>query len=402
MEPPRAARPAAFRRLGLVALNIAYRALAGLLIASPFVALLNSAVAHHPRGDATLFDPGATMLFEALRLARPGAAGAVFASAPIALLAMFLGLVPFAALIAGLGRKGRLGAGYLAARALRPIGTLSLLWGFGVVAQAIVAVLTVLLGGKLIHVLHLSTVAEDIGRLVLAGVTLLGVLAVGVVRDIAAVAAVNDGSRLYTSVARALRVTFGAFGSVAFAYASRGILAVAAVAAAVYLVSARSRGDQPSFEIPFAIHQGAIAVTVFMHASWLAAAIRLLDRVAPLPELRTPAPARPPEPSIAPETLSSAALQERPSEPSAALEEPSLEEVSPEEPALKKPSPEKPSPEKPSPEKPSLEAVSLEEVSLDKLSPQKPSPQKPSPQKAGLVERWLEEPSPKTRSSKED
>jgi hypothetical protein len=306
IEPPRAERPAAFRRLGLVALYFAYLLIASSLIAGPFVALVSSTVANDPRGDAVLFDPGALMLVEALRLAARGAVGALTASGWNAIFATFLGLLPFAALIAGLGRQGRLSAGYLAARAVRPIGTLALLWGVGLVAQVIFGGLTGLVGAKIIKQLHLSIVGEDIGRVVLAGVTLLVVLTVGVVRDIAAVAAVNDGSGLYTSVVRALRVTIGAFGRVAFAYASRGVLGRGAIVAASPLIAWISRGEDPAFGIPFLIHQAAIVFGVFMHASWLAAAIRLLDRVAPVPVPRAPPP---PPPAPAPRSEPSPARE---------------------------------------------------------------------------------------------
>lgn len=304
IDPPRARRPAAFRRLGLVAVYFAYLLIASFLIASPFVALVSGTVANHPRGDAVLFDPGATMLLEALRLSARGAAGAVAASAWNAIFASFLGLLPFAALVAGLGREGRLSASYLAARAVRPIGTLALLWGVSLVAQVIFGGLTALLGAKIIKLLHLSIRGEDTGRLVLAAVTLLVALTVGVVRDIAAVAAVNDGSGLYTSVARALRVTVGAFGRVAFTYASRGVLGRAAIFAASPVIASISGGENPAFALPFLIHQAAILFGVFMHASWLAAAIRLLDRVAPVPAPPAPPPAPAPrsEPSMDLET----------------------------------------------------------------------------------------------------
>lgn len=329
-EPPRAARPAAFRRLGLVAFVTAYRLVAGVLIAGPFAVLLHGAVAHDPRGDAALFDPGAAMLFEALRMAARGAAGASAASGPIALFATFLGIFPFAALIAGLGRQGRLSLAYLAARAVRPIGTLALLWGFGLVAQVALAAIFGLLGAKVVGKLHLTPRGDDLGGVVVAAGVLLVVLAAGVVRDLAAVAAVNDGSRFYTSVKRALGVLRRAGQRAFLAYAWRGVLAVAAIVAAAVAVSFLSRGSSDPVAIPFLIHQAAIAFTVFLHASWLAASIRLLDRFAPLAVASAPISVPPPAPVAVPEPAPANAPPESVRPPPSAPPAPPEAEAKPE------------------------------------------------------------------------
>lgn len=309
-DPPRAARPRAHKRLGLVGFNFAYRFLAGLLIAGPIAAILSGPVANQPRGDAALFDPGGVMLLEALRLAGRGAAGATTASGAIALLATFLGLLPFAALVAGLGREGRLSRGYLAARAIQPMGTLALIWGLGLLAQAILAVIVTLLGGKLVGALHLDSPREDIARLVLTGVVLLAVIAAGVVRDLSAVSAVNDGTRLYTSVQRALRAVGHAGGRVALAYATRGVLALAAVGGAVALASALSGVPV----MPFVVHQAGIAGVVFFQASWLAAAIGLLEKGAPMARA-SEAPAVVEAPVVAEPAVETAPAPEAAAEP---------------------------------------------------------------------------------------
>jgi hypothetical protein len=297
LDPPRAARPMARRRPGLVAFTFGYRFVAGLLIASPIAALFNSVVRDEPRGDAVLFDPGGLMFVESIRLTSNGAPGAASGSGAMALVATFLGLLPFAALVTGLGREGRLSRAFLAARAVRSIGTLALLWGGGLVAQAILGGLLGVLLGKLAGALHLGTPGEDIGRVVLVAVVLLAVLAVGVLRDLAAVSAVNDGTRLYTSVQRALRVMGGAGGRVALAYAWRGLLGLAAVLGAGAAVMSL---DGAPIALPFLLHQLAIAALVFAHASWLAAAIGLLHAAAPV-ELPRPAAAPAPDLAATPE-----------------------------------------------------------------------------------------------------
>lgn len=299
-EPPRAARPAAFRRPLLIVAYAAYVLVAGFAVAAPWSALLSGAVAGYPRGDAELFDRGAIMLVEALRLAARGAPAALTSSATAALFAGAFGLVPFAMLIAGLGREGRVRAPFLAARAARPLGTLTLLWGVGFAAQAIFAALLTLLGVKLVGALHLAARGQDLAHVGLGVVALLALLPLGVARDLAAVSAVNDETRFYTSSSRALQVFRRAFGRALGAYLLRTIPALAVLLAALWIPGAlRSPGAPPPVALPFVLHQLAIVSAVFLRASWLAAAIRLLDERAPLARAE-PAPVETEEPVVEP------------------------------------------------------------------------------------------------------
>jgi hypothetical protein len=286
--------PAAFRRPGLVLLVAAYHLLAGLLVAAPIAALFNSSVSGYPRGDAELFDPGALMLIEALHLGARGIAATLTGAGLPGLVAIFGGLLPLAALIAGLSRRGRLSRAFVVRAATFRLGTLALLWGVGLAAQILLAVLVVLLGGKVIDTLHLRAKNEDIAYVVLAAVTGLTVLAAGVLRDLAAVAAVAGEGRFYVSMARALLTVIRRPGSVIGAYASRALLALALLVAAFEL--APPRGE--SLGVAFALHEGAIVLGVFLRASWLAAALRLVWAAAPP---HAPAPAAPVEPAPAPE-----------------------------------------------------------------------------------------------------
>lgn len=282
--PARAARPAAFRRPGLVVAYAVYLLVAGFAVAAPWSAVLHGTVAGYPRGDAELFDRGSVMLLEAIRLSRYGAPAATTASAFALVVAGALGLLPFAMLIAGLGREGRVRAPFLAARAVRPIGTLTLLWGLGLAAEAIVVGLVSVLGIKLIGALHLAARGEAMAHVVLGGVALLLLLPVAVARDLAAVSAVNDETRFYTSSSRAVRVLRRAFGRAIGGYLARALLALTILLAALWIPSLlRGPDASPGVGIPFAIHQLAVVLAVFLRASWLASAIRLLDSRAPLP-----------------------------------------------------------------------------------------------------------------------
>ncbi len=320
-EPGRARRPAAFRRPGLVLAYAVYLLVAGFAVAAPWSTVIHGTVAGYPRGDAELFDRGSVMLLEALRLARFGGPAATTASAFALVVAGALGLLPFAALIAGLGREGRVRAPFLAARAVRPIGTLTLLWGLGFAAEAIVGGLVGVLGIKLIGALHLAARSEAIAHVVLGVVGLLFLLPVAVARDLAAVSAVNDETRFYTSSSRAVRVLRRAFGRALGAYLVRALLALAILLAALALPSLlRGPDAPPGVAIPFAIHQLAVVLAIFLRASWLASAIRLLDSRAPLPR---PEPVLEPvyaSALIPPTPLSSA----EPDGPVVAVDEPAI------------------------------------------------------------------------------
>lgn len=276
--PLRETHPAAFRRMGLVALVYVYRLIASLLLAAPIVAVGSSAISGQPRGDAVLWDAGSIMLFEVMRIGGRSAPALGLPSLVALALVMIFGLVMFAALVAGLGRRGPLPAGYLAERAFAKVGTLAILWGVGQVAEVVLGGLVFLLGAKLLQALDLDPRATDTARVALAAVALLAAGAGGVIRDLAMVITVNDDARFYTACQRALHAVGRAPLRVALAYAVRAVPTAAVIVFGAWYVG--RRGDAGA-AIPFLIHQAAIAIAVFLHASWLASAMRLVERHAP-------------------------------------------------------------------------------------------------------------------------
>jgi hypothetical protein len=278
VAPLRETYPAAFRRMGLVTLVYVYRLVAGLLLAAPLVAVGSSAVSGQPRGDAVLWDPGAIMLLEVLRIGGRSAPALGLPSLAALILVMLVGLLMFAALVAGLGRRGPLPAGYLAARASAKIGTLAILWGVGHLAEVIFGGLVFLLGAKIIAALNLDPRTEDTARFALTAVVLFAAAVVGVIRDFAMVTTVNDDARFYTACQRAIRAAGGAPLRIAAAYAARAVPMAATIGFGAWIVG---RGSYAGEAIPFLIHQLVIAIAVFLHASWLAAALRLVERYAP-------------------------------------------------------------------------------------------------------------------------
>jgi hypothetical protein len=302
------------RRLGLCAWVYAYRALAGLLIALPVAAAFGASETMYPRGQAELFDPGGVMFVESLRFVRRST-GIVSAGGSIAILAVLGGVLPLGALIAGLGREGRLPAGFLAGRALRHAGTLALIFGLGLLAQALAGALLGLLGEKFVGALSLSPMREDFAHVAVALVALSAVAAIGIVRDLASVAAVNGGHRFYVATSRALRCMRRMGGRAAVAWSWRSALGLAGIALAAWLAPPLAGAGAGAVLLGAALHQAGIAGAVFGRASWLAAAIRLQQATEPVSEAvpdtvpaPEPVPAEPaleaaPEPEATPAAL---------------------------------------------------------------------------------------------------
>lgn len=288
----------------MVALLYAYRVIAAFLIATPAALLAGSIVSGYPRGDAELFDPGGVMLMEAARLARRSLTPLVIQGGLGALVAAFLGLFPFAALIAALGHKGKLSARFLASRAVAPLGPLALLWGSALLAQVVVVALVVLVGEKLLAQAGLSVIREDLARLGVVALGVLFALAIGVLHDLSRVIAVLENRGFYVSATRALLVMERSSARALWAYAWRGVLALAALSCAGWIANL-SR----SFWLIALASQISVFLAVFLRASWLAVAIRIASSVevsvvrslaAELDELSArdaPAPADAPAPS---------------------------------------------------------------------------------------------------------
>ncbi|MFO0755433.1 MAG: hypothetical protein U0359_03020 [Byssovorax sp.] len=345
LDPPREPRPSALRRPGLVLVTALYRLVAGALVAAPIASLLHTTVASYPRGDAELFDPGGIMLLEAVRFGQRAASPALTGAGLPALIAIALGLLPFAMLVAGMGRKGPLSRAFLVHAAFDEVGTLALLWGTGLAAQAISAALVVLLGVKAVGALHLSSKGEDIGNIVLAVLAALVVVVAGVARDLAMVAAADGGSRFYVSASRGLRAIRRAPLRMLLAYGWRALLAAGLYVAAFHFGPPGTTNLGRSF----GMHEGAIVLGVFLHASWLATAIVLLRETAPI-DVPEPAPAREEvgaadvnEPAVAeviePAPIEAVPVPEEPAPAIEAGEAPPAEEEEPADPAPSDPPP---------------------------------------------------------------
>lgn len=282
VEHARSFRPAAWRRPGMVALVYAHRAVAAVLIAGPVALVAGGVTGDYPRGDAELFDAGGRMLVEAVRLAREALVPLAAQGSAIAALATLAGLFPLAMLIVALGQPGRVTARLVAGRAAASLGTLALLWGTTLLAQAIVAVLVVVVGEKTIAHFSLGVREGDLARVAVYGLALTGVAAVGVAHDLARVAAVQDRQGMYAASSRAFDVLLRAGWRAGWAYAWRGGLALGCVAGGAWLAWRVGSHGAGALVASAVVHQASIAAAVFLRASWLATALGLVMREAPV------------------------------------------------------------------------------------------------------------------------
>jgi hypothetical protein len=114
---------------------VAYRSLSSWLVAGPLALALGSAMAHHPRGDAALFDRGGLWLLEAARHVAPQLPAVGLATGVLVLITAFGWLLPLGLLLAEIaGHRGRAALGEAAQR----LGTLSLLLGAFLFIQALI------------------------------------------------------------------------------------------------------------------------------------------------------------------------------------------------------------------------------------------------------------------------
>jgi hypothetical protein len=301
--PSDARRFVILRRPGVLLLVYAFRLLSALFIAGPFALAVGPIIAGYPRGDAVLFDSGGLLWLEALRLARGPLLSAALQGTLGTLVLAFAGLLPLAALIASLGRSGPVTFGWLAERAARPLGTMSLLFGAALLAQAIASAVILVVGGVLADKLHLTDPNASAVRVVAAAATVIVLIGIGIVHDLARVAAVEQDARFYAAVTHGWRAFKSAKVRCIVAYAVRALAMLLVVLVA--LVLAHSIGVERGSHVVLAwlVHQSAILVTVALRASWLAEAIAICGGAVPagqpallvqsVPDVQAPPPADP-------------------------------------------------------------------------------------------------------------
>ncbi|MDI3283930.1 hypothetical protein QHF83_11580 [Polyangium sp. 15x6] len=303
-------RPLARKRPGVVLLAYAFRLVAAFLIAWPYAVTLGGAVSGHPRGDAVLFDQGGMLLLEALRRSTGALRPATSSSLLLFVLVCFLSLLPLAALLGALGAKGRVTARDLGAWALRPIGTFSLLLGAAAIVEAILGGVVIGIGNAVARRETIDLRAADQIRIGFVAGALLLVLFVSVFHDLARVAAVRGELGFRASIKRAFAALRNAPLSLLVGWSSRAALGAVLLGAALVVASRIGVERQSQVFAGFLVHQASVLAVFFLRASWLAAAIRHVDRVLPktmteplvpasLPETPAENDAEPPQDALA-------------------------------------------------------------------------------------------------------
>jgi hypothetical protein len=219
------------------------------------------------------------MLVESLRLGRRAFPAIGWSAGALALVVLLGGVFPLGALLAGLAREQRLTIPFLLERAWTHAGTLALLLLLGLLAQAGAAALVVVLGGKAIGAASLSAPAEDLAFVALFLVAACAAVVIGVLRDVACVAAVRAEHGFYLAASKALACVRRAGGRLLLAWAWRGALGAVALVAGALLAPSLAGASAAGIALGVVVHQAAVAGATFAHVAWLAAAMRIHDEV---------------------------------------------------------------------------------------------------------------------------
>lgn len=274
--------PAAWRRPGVVFVVYAYRLVVAALVATPFAVMFGAAAGGYPRRDAVLFDDGGFLFIEAMRRSSAAMPPVTIGALTLLVVASFAGIVPLAALIGALGVKGRVTARDLGAFALRPVGTFALLFGAFAAVQGIVAAIVMAIGGAIARRPAFDAPGADRVKFVFAIVALVVVLVIGIVHDLARVAAARDALGFRASIRRGWRTLKTSHLRVFGAWSVRAALG-ALMLFAGFSVALRIGVDSGAkVAAGFLVYQASVVVALFLRASWLASAIRHVDAARPV------------------------------------------------------------------------------------------------------------------------
>jgi hypothetical protein len=310
--------PAAWRRPGVVFVMYAYRLVIALLAAIPFAFLFGSATGGFPRGDALLFDDGAFFLGETMRRSGPALTPIFTGALVLIAVATMASIMPLAALIGALSTNGRLRARDVGAMALRPVGTFALLFGAFALVQAILFAIFSGIAGAISRRPSFTAPTADKSRWAILLLGLLVVCLLGVWHDLARVAVVRDELRFRVALRRGWRTLRTSHVHVIGAWAARASLGLIAIYAALSIGSRLGVDSTAKVVSGFLVYQASIILALFLRASWLASAIRYVDRSRPVvvanpePELPIAETAAPVEAPVVDAPVAEDVPQEKP------------------------------------------------------------------------------------------
>lgn len=273
-----------------IALVYLFEALSALVVAWPASSLVGSFYGDHARGDAPLWAPGGAELLDLGTRAHP--TPVVAAALLVALFVSFAGLVPMAALIGSIAfatrERGSPPMHLALARAMAVFPRLALLQVVVVFVQAVLVAI-----GAASSATSSSAFSGDLGEAradqigwVALGIFLLLAAALGVVHDTARVAVV----RFRVGILRALRIGFTCFrrAVLLWSWGWRALAALVLVALGSMVAARLGGAGGAALLALMAVHQAIVLARVALRASWLARALRAVDKEHKLVALTAP------------------------------------------------------------------------------------------------------------------
>jgi hypothetical protein len=257
------------------------RTVLGLLISYPVVLAIGaSSMGSGPEGDSVLFQPGALMLLELLRVGATGLASAFRLALLLAGLSAILELIPLAVVLDLLWLPGR-PLLERTARALRVFPRFLVLGAIALLLQAALLLLASLLGALLKPALaSVDERLRSIAPFALIGLALLGCAWFGGVLDIARARLVQRGLRECSAQSALLHALLclrrRPFSVLVGMYPSVAGSALASLTAA-WLLTRQSATASASavIALAFGAHQMAVLFSIAWRVRWLSTALDL-------------------------------------------------------------------------------------------------------------------------------
>ncbi len=264
-------------------LDVALRAGAGLLLASPVVAAVASTgITGFPEGDRLLFEPGGLMLVDVARALLSELMPLVRTELVMGLLLLVALLVPYSVVLVAFSRTRPGSVAELLGRACARVPALLSLKGLTLLTQALTAflALSVALQVRDALVSGTSRRADLVGlAIALVGGSLM--LAFGMVRDLASAAAVSGGAGSRVALLAGLSTLFRNPGRILRIWSLAAIAAVSLVAAGALVTGLLdvSRPGAWCVGSVLLVHQTFALGLVLCRAWWLGHALVLVERL---------------------------------------------------------------------------------------------------------------------------
>ncbi|MBK8253715.1 MAG: hypothetical protein IPK82_13740 [Polyangiaceae bacterium] len=268
--------PTVFQRPWAIGVYLSFTALFSFAFSAPLASAIGTTTGKYPRGDAELFDPGALMLIEAARHLRDAMPAVSTAWMVLAVAAFFLSFLVIGFCLALLGTPGRARPSWAVARAFRTFPTLIFIAIVAALAAGVSGALVWIPGMAIARASEPTPPGSDIARYIVFGVLLLVIALVGILHDLARVAAAAVGHRTYGALRAALRTAQKHSLRTLGAYTWRTVLALGIFAFSVWLGVRVGYRTSAAVWATALIHQTALALMGLMRLSWLSRATRLV------------------------------------------------------------------------------------------------------------------------------